>query len=94
MWAGDKRWREEEAWEKRGGGGEAEGEKQQIRSLYSSPFSMIPLSFTMVTKAVKAGALACERRRLCDDASRKPKSSDFQGYLTPIQTATKAWLSR
>lgn len=28
-----------------------------------------------------------------DYASRKPKSSDFKGYLTPIQMATKGWLS-
>lgn len=36
-----------EAWEKRGEGGgrKAEGEKKQIHSLYSSPFSMIALSY-------------------------------------------------
>lgn len=28
-----------------------------------------------------------------DYASRKPKSSDFKGYLTSIQMATKSWLS-
>lgn len=69
--------------------------KTQIHQLYSSPFTMIPLSNHGYKghKKKKTGTLACERHWESDYVSRKPKSSDFQGYLTSIQMATKAWLS-
>lgn len=55
---------------------------------------MIPLSNHGYKGNKKTGALASERHWVSDYASRKLKSSDFEGYLTSIQTATKAWLSR
>lgn len=47
---------------------------------------------TRATKEIKSTRICMWKVRGLY-ASRKPKSSDFKGYLTSIQTATKAWLS-
>lgn len=68
-------------------------EKLQIHQLYSSPFSMTPLPNYGYKGNKKHLHLHVKGFRDSDYASRKPKSSDFKGYLTSIQMATKGWLS-
>lgn len=68
-------------------------EKLQIHQLYSSPFSMTPLPNYGYKGNKKHLHLHVKGFRDSDYVSRKPKSSDFKGYLTSIQMATKGWLS-
>lgn len=67
--------------------------RPQIHQLYSSPFSMTPLPNYAYKGNKKHLHLHVKGFRDSDYASRKPKSSDFKGYLTSIQIATKGWLS-